>query len=625
MRDNERTQRIRLEVLSRFPARELLLVAAVACFAGCSSSSSTSSVSSFLPSLPSLPWSGSKSESNTSAEALYREGNQLLANKKYSQAIERYQKLRSDFPFAPEVVGAEMKLGEAYYLNKQYTEAVETLKEFEAMHPNNENIPYALYIAGMSHFDQFSSADRDQKNTEIAKGYFERVVNNYPKSEYALKAHEKLAKCLDYLAEHEYDIATYYMREKKYPAARDRFEGIVRRYRTTSVAPKALYNLGEAYRLEKNNVKAALAFEALTQYYPNDPLAKNARTQLTQLAQEKQDPLDALLKQERRAATTAVAENKTPEAAKDVPRVAKTDVVTENPGDEKSALSRMVDKINPFSSSSPAPAAKDSEKKAPAANTAKSVSPQSSQLIGSIDESLKRRGLEGGAQKPSADLTPPKPDLPQIAESTLPPTPQESATLSAIDGKLDKKGAATAALPPTPEAAPILKQPIDEKAVASARSSKPAVDAAALVSNIDSKLKRQGIEPAVEDVKMTLPANEKPVVVAKPKAAPEKQLQARLPEEKGPLFLAPQEVPAQDKPASDVASTPADGAAPVAPSLPALAVKGPPQPAKAKPADTKVASKAGSPDEEDVENKGVLDQIKEDIGRIGKILNPFSW
>jgi outer membrane protein assembly factor BamD len=580
-----------------------------------------------LPSLPSLPWSGSKSESNTSAEALYREGNQLLANKKYAQAIERYQKLRSDFPFAPEVVGAEMKLGEAYYLNKQYTEAVETLKEFEAMHPNNENIPYALYLAGMSHFDQFSSADRDQKNTEIAKGYFERVVNNYAKSEYAAKAHEKLAKCLEYLAEHEYDIASYYMREKKYPAARDRFEGIVRRYRTTSVAPKALYNLGEAYRLEKNNVKAVLAFEALTQYYPNDPLAKTARTQLTQLAQEKQDPLDALLKQERRAAATAVAENKNPEAVKDAPRVAKTDVVNEKPGDEKSALSRMVDKINPFSSSSPAPA-KESETKAPAANTAKSVSPQSSQLIGSIDESLKRRGLEGGAQAAPANLTPPTPDLPQIAESTLPPTHQESATLSAIDGKLDKKGAATAALPPTPEAAPILKQPIDEKAVESARAaskSKSTMDAAALVSDIDSKLKRQGIEPAVEEVKMTLPAAEKPVVVAKPKAAPEKQLQARLPEEKGPLFLAPQEVPAQDKPAADVASTPADSAAPVAPSLPALAVKGPPQPAKAKPADTKVASKAAAADEEDVENKGVMDQIKEDIGRIGKILNPFSW
>src|ERR1041385_7694492 len=262
MRDNERTQRIRLEVLSRFPARELLLVAAVACFAGCSSSSSTSSVSSFLPSLPSLPWSGSKSESNTSAEALYREGNQLLANKKYSQAIERYQKLRSDFPFAPEVVGAEMKLGEAYYLNKQYTEAVETLKEFEAMHPNNENIPYALYIAGMAHFDQFTSADRDQKNTEIAKGYFENVITNYPKSPEAVQAKEKLAKCVEYLAEHEFIAAEFYFNQEKYPAARDRFEEIVRKYKDTPTAVKSLFYLGESYRNEKKAIRANRAKEA---------------------------------------------------------------------------------------------------------------------------------------------------------------------------------------------------------------------------------------------------------------------------------------------------------------------------------------------------------------------------
>src|SRR5262249_25647534 len=235
--------------------------------------------------------------------------------------------------------------------------------DFEAMHPNNENIPYALYIAGMSHFDQFSSADRDQKNTEIAKGYFERVVNNYPKSEYAAKAHEKLAKCLEYLAEHEYDIASYYMREKKYPAARDRFEGIVRRYRTTSVAPKALYNLGEAYRLEKNNVKAALAFEALTQYYPNDPLAKNARTQLTQLAQEKTDPLDALLKQERRGAPTAVAENKKPEPAKDAPAGGKTRGGKRGPRDQQIFLGRMGQKNNPFPPLSPCPRRKGERKK----------------------------------------------------------------------------------------------------------------------------------------------------------------------------------------------------------------------------------------------------------------------
>ena len=61
-------------------------------------------------------------------------------------------------------------------------------------------------------------------------------------------------------------------------------------------------------------------------------------------------------------------------------------------------------------------------------------------------------------------------------------------------------------------------------------------------------------------------------------------------------------------------------------SLPELAVKGPPQPVKEKPAETKTAakSKSGDPDEVD-ENKSVFDQIKEDAGRIGRILNPFSW
>src|SRR5262249_5559834 len=143
--------------------------------------------------------------------------------------------------------------------------------------------------------------------------------------------------------------------------------------------------------------------------------------------------------------------------------------------------------------------AKETEKKASAASTAKSVPPQSSQLIGSIDESLKRRGLEASAQQAPADLAPPKPDLPQIAESTLPPTPHESVTLSAIDGKLEKKGAATAALPPTPVAAPILKQPIDEKAVTAARAANKPSDPNVLISNIDSKLKKQGIDPGTEE------------------------------------------------------------------------------------------------------------------------------
>jgi outer membrane protein assembly factor BamD len=658
------------QMIFRFPLCNLIF-AILFLLAGCSSLPS-------LPSLPSFSWS-SAAQPDASAETLYKEGVAFMNNKKYVLAIDRFQKLRSEHPFAPEIVSAELKLGEAYYLNEQYTEAVETLNEFQAMHPNNENIPFALYISGMANFDQFSSVDRDQKMTEVAKGFFERVVNNYPNSPYAAKSQEKLAKCLEYLAEHEYDIAAYYMREKKYPAARDRLEGILRRYKTTPTAAKALYDLGESYRLEKNNFKASLAYQALVQYYPTHPLAKSAQAQLSQLGKDKQDPLAILLKPEGRAApVVAEAEKQAGEEkpARELNLVAKTEVVTENPGDEIGLFSRVVDKLNPFSSSAPAPAKtpqkttddkkdlptdrlaatvgdgkpadnpKESSggffsslwpfgKKEDATNTAAAKNLQKNpQLLGGIDESLQQRGISTQA---NAAPKPPAADLSEITEINL-PTVNPTATLSAIDSKLEKQGKSVSAMPPPPEAAAALKVPFDEKAVARSKSSTPAPDTTGLLSGIDTKLKRQGIDPAqaeqptkAEKAKADRPAG----VASRSKPAEKIELEPRLGADNNPLLLPPQEFQPQGR---STATTEADKSKPVEPApavgspsappktLPELAVKGAPQPVKEKPAETRVAGKPKSPDEDEVEaNKNVFDQIREDIGRIGKILNPFSW
>ena len=199
-------------------------------------------------SLPSLPWSWSTpaTQPNATAEAVFDEGTAYLNNKKYALAIDRFQKVKAEFPFSPQLVPAELKLAEAYYLNKQYPEAAAAFKEFQTLHPNNENIPFVLYHLGLVYFDQFTSSDRYQKVTEIAKGYFESVVKDHPGSPYAAPAKEKLAKCIEYLSEYEFNIATFYFNEKKYPAAIDRLEDILRRYRETSIAAKALYYLGRA-------------------------------------------------------------------------------------------------------------------------------------------------------------------------------------------------------------------------------------------------------------------------------------------------------------------------------------------------------------------------------------------
>ena len=94
-------------------------------------------------------------------------------------------------------------------------------------------------------------------------------------------------KASGYLAEHEFNVASFYLKQEKYPAARERFEEIVRKYRGTPVAAKSLFFLGESYRKEKNNVKAILAYEALLQYYPESKFAPEAKAYLAQLEKRK--------------------------------------------------------------------------------------------------------------------------------------------------------------------------------------------------------------------------------------------------------------------------------------------------------------------------------------------------
>ena len=632
---------------------KLLIALPVFCawVAGCSSLSMPS-----MPSLPSLPWS-SAAKSDPTAEALFEEGNRSFNDKRYVRAIDSYSKLRSDHPFSPLITEVELKMADAYYRNQQYPEAINAFKEFQSMHPTNENIPFVILRLGHAHFDQFSGADRDQKNTEIAKGYFENVISTYPKSTQAAEAREKLAKCLEYLAEHEFNVAQFYFQQQKYPAARDRFEEIVRKYKDTPTAVKSLFYLGESYRMEKNSLRATLAYEALIQHYPNTKFAADARSQLALVDKEKQDPLALLLMRDRRPTAGAVQEvQPDPSLAKlrDLNLVAKTEVVHENPGDDKSMLRRFADKLNPFSSSDDGKKAElksestievlakrnQAQKKDESSGLLASLWPFGSKdskataaasdasaggVVNQIDESLKQKGIDSTARQSA--LKPPPADLPKtddLAKGPPPPT-DTAALLSAIDGNLKKTGKNASELPPPPEAAEGFKDAaaIQER-VAKAAQNQPSQDvqSSGILGSIDQKLRTKGVEPG---------KFEPPPTVQEVKAAAQKpqarniELEPKVTLEKGPLYLNPADVPAQEKAAASATPSnpkPAqdDGTVKEPPSR--VLVKGPiqQQAAAPKPAETKRPAS----DQED-EPKGVLDQIRQDVENASKALNPFRW
>lgn len=136
-------------------------------------------------------------------------GVQAMKDKEYFDATEFFSKLKDRYPFSPYTVKAEISLGDAYFLDKKYFDASEAYKEFAALHPGNDEIPYVLYQIGLSNFNLFSSIDRPQSNVTEALEYFYRVEEAYPDTQYAKSAKEYIVKCRRSLADHELYIADF--------------------------------------------------------------------------------------------------------------------------------------------------------------------------------------------------------------------------------------------------------------------------------------------------------------------------------------------------------------------------------------------------------------------------------
>ncbi len=67
---------------------------------------------------------------------------------------------------------------------------------------------------------------------------FERLIKNYPRSEYVSQAESNLITAKKNLASHEFFIGEFYFKQKNYEAALGRFEGILRQFPDTSHPPK---------------------------------------------------------------------------------------------------------------------------------------------------------------------------------------------------------------------------------------------------------------------------------------------------------------------------------------------------------------------------------------------------
>ena len=142
-------------------------------------------------------------------------GDSLFAAKKFNE-------VEILFPQSEWAPKSTLMAAYAYYYQDYYMDTIDEINIFIKKYPNHKDMDYANFLMGMAYYDQIVDEKKDLKSIMMAKSQFEKVVNNYPNTDYAIDAKFKLDLIADILASKEMYVGRYYFDKKSgYPRSID--------------------------------------------------------------------------------------------------------------------------------------------------------------------------------------------------------------------------------------------------------------------------------------------------------------------------------------------------------------------------------------------------------------------
>ncbi|HEY5649551.1 MAG TPA: outer membrane protein assembly factor BamD, partial [Nitrospiria bacterium] len=182
--------------------------------------------------------------------------------------------------YDPKVI---LRRAEGLYQRKDYLEAVSEYQHFLELHPLHPWADYAQLKLAISHFNQFTTIDRDAGPIRKSIVEFEKLISVYPESRYIEEAEKRIVISRDRLGQHEFYVGRFYYKTKAYLAAIRRLEGLLEGYPGHSLEPDALFYLGRSYAADGDPEKAAAYFDDLLRRFPESLYIEKARRDLSRL------------------------------------------------------------------------------------------------------------------------------------------------------------------------------------------------------------------------------------------------------------------------------------------------------------------------------------------------------
>ena len=227
----------------------------------------------------------------SSDEALYKLGEQTI-KKDTEKALLYLRQVIDSFPKSFYAQRAKLLIADAYFKKGDETNmilAAAEYREFIRTYPYSPSAAYSQYQIAMTFYKKMLKPGRDPAKTIQALGEFKKVIADYPASDQAKPALEKIKECEERLAKHSAEIAIGYHTRKAYRASLSRLTEIMSTYPEYSRLDEIYFYLGDCHFMMRQYDQAVPFFTKVVTDYPGKKIATKSQWKLKEIDRLKQE------------------------------------------------------------------------------------------------------------------------------------------------------------------------------------------------------------------------------------------------------------------------------------------------------------------------------------------------
>ena len=215
---------------------------------------------------------------------LYQDASEALESASYEKAAEILEALDSRYPFGPHSEQVQLDLIYTYYKTGDIALATANIDKFIRLNPTHQDLDYLYYMRGLVNLsldEQFfqnlygvDRSDRDQSHSQKAFKAFNKILKDFPQSQYAKDARQRMIFIKNRLARYEISIARWYFKRNAYIAAINRAKTVLNNYPNTQSIEDALHIMILSYRELNLTTPEQNAMAVLELNYPDSEVVK---------------------------------------------------------------------------------------------------------------------------------------------------------------------------------------------------------------------------------------------------------------------------------------------------------------------------------------------------------------